>query len=205
MGDIRLLARTGRICQNGSVEPNPGTDGSAAPNGRWSFPAGVTVAAGVDLGADDPAAGGPRRRCVAVTRAGKRCPTAPRTGEVLCAAHAGHLDASAGGRARAQHLALVREEAQNREINARLGARAVIAARAIERASDLRQAFDVVLDDTIARERGAARNLLGMLALAFPEMARRAEEQTPGSDELTTLSTDQLRALAFQEARPGAK
>ena len=88
-------------------------------------------------------------------------------------------------------------------VEARMGARAILAQRAIERASDLRRAFDVVLDDTIAGDKTQARNLLGYLTAAFPDVANPANEQ-PGTEgeALTTMSTADLRALAFHGDPP---
>lgn len=171
-----------------------------APEG-WAIPEGVTVAPEVDLSAADPAASGKRRQCVALTRKGARCPTTCPADSILCAAHAGKLDASAGGRARAQTLRLVREEAEERMVIARMGARAVVAARAVERAADLREAFDVVLDDTIAGDKQQARALLGYLSWAFPE-AQEAERPGGEASDLTSLSTAQLRALAHPPQEP---
>jgi hypothetical protein len=84
-------------------------------------------------------------------------------------------------------------------IEARLGARAVIAARAVERAADLRAAFDVVLDAALAGDKQQARTLLGYLTSAFPEA--QAQPERPGSEAeaLTSMTTAQLRALALRE------
>jgi hypothetical protein len=182
------------------MEPNPGANGKPEPMGSagsWLIPAGVTVAPGIDLTAEDPAAQeGKRRECVALTRRQARC-TAPALGDsILCTAHAGKLDQSAGGRARAQQLRLVQEEAETRMVEARLGARAVIAARAIERAADLRDAFDVILDNALAGDKTSARTLLGYLQAAFPDASMGNAPKGEGG-ELTSMSTEELRALAF--------
>jgi hypothetical protein len=177
------------------VEPNQSSS-------SWAIPDGVTVAPGVELEAEDPSWDGRRRQCVALTRAGARCSVNALGDLLLCTAHAGRLDASAGGRARARHLALVQEEAETRMVQARMGARAVIAQRAIERASDLRCAFDTVLDATLAGDKTAARTLLGYLTAAFPEATQQpGKPSSSEADALTTLSTDELRALAFETPR----
>jgi hypothetical protein len=85
-------------------------------------------------------------------------------------------------------------------IEARLGARAVVAARLIERAADVRLALDAVIDAAKAGNAQQARTLLGYLVAAFPEA--QAQADTKGDSEaeaLTSMSTAQLRALALRE------
>jgi hypothetical protein len=164
------------------------------------IPAETLIAPEVDLGKPDPAQEETRRRCIALTRAGARCRVNAMTDGLLCPAHAGRLDSSAGGRAKAEkHLRLV-QEADERMVEARMGARAVIAARAIERASDLRDAFDTVLDDAKAGNAQAARTLLGYLTAAFPDTA--PPTPTGEGGDLVSLSTSELRALAFGSVEP---
>ena len=167
---------------------------------RWVLPDGVKVDPNVSLDAEDPALDGGRRHCIALTRAGKRCPTSCPPDSVLCQAHAGRLDGVAGGHARARSLRLVREEARNRQVEARLGAQAIIAARAIERASDLRRAFDAVLDGALAGDKAQARTLLGYLQAAFPHAPSEARHED--ASPLTSMSTEELRRLAFAAAEP---
>lgn len=178
------------------MEPNQ------AENVRWLIPETVTVAPGIDLAAPDPAhvPGQVKRQCVALTRAGARCTSPSARDGVLCTAHAGRLDSAAGGRAKAaRHLEAVRER-EDRVAIARLGARAVIAQRALERAADLRKAFDVILDNALEGDKQQARTLLGYLQAAFPEVEEQ-ERSTPEGQALTSMSTDQLRALAFPQAQ----
>jgi hypothetical protein len=85
-------------------------------------------------------------------------------------------------------------------IEARLGARAVVAARLIERAADVRLALDAVIDAAKAGNTQQARTLLGYLVAAFPDATSQPEGK--GAEEaeaLTSMSTAQLRALALRE------
>lgn len=172
-------------------------EGEATARAGWEIPDRITLAPGVNLSLDDPSLDGKRRRCVALTKKGERCPVACHGEGLLCAAHARRLDSVAGGHARARSLRLVREEREERMIEARSGARSIIAAKLIERASDLRKAVDVALDSAIAGERGAAKDLLGYLALAFPAPQTPEAQQQGEAGELQTLSTEELRSLAF--------
>lgn len=133
---------------------------------------------------------------MAERKAGGRCRVNAIAGEVLCPAHAGRLDGVKGGHAKAAKLRLVREETQSRAAESRMGARAIIASRAVERASDLRRAFDVVVDDALLGNKQSARTLLNYLTAAFPEQQSQTA-QPADIEALTTLGTDELRALAF--------
>ena len=88
------------------AEPNPPT----APHGAKpddephlhavaaldrSLPEGVTRDPSVDWEALDPCrTGAAKRQCVAARKSGGRCTAPALTGQVLCSAHAGRLDAS---------------------------------------------------------------------------------------------------------------
>ena len=79
-------------------------------------------------------------------------------------------------------------------IEARMGARAVVAARLIERAADVRLALDKVIDDAKAGNTAQAKTLLGYLVAAFPDVQAQAEGRGDSEAEaLTSMSTSQLR------------
>ena len=126
-----------------------------------SMPEGVVVHPDVDWGADDPSAvPGRQRQCVAVTKAGHRCTVPAIAGLVLCSAHAGRLDSSAGGHARAQKLRLVAEEAETRMVEARMGTRAVVASALREKHEELRATVHQLADRAAAGDRQCALALL---------------------------------------------
>src|SRR5262245_34678274 len=100
---LQTVYKFSRSARGAEIWDNPGVEPNAGQNGRsWEIPSGVKLAHGVDLAAEDPAAVGGRRRCVALTKAGERCPTTCPTDSILCAVHAGRLDPRRGGQARAQ-------------------------------------------------------------------------------------------------------
>lgn len=73
----------------------------------------------------------------------------------------------------------------------------MIAARAIERAADIREVLDRVIDDAKAGDKAQARNLLGYLTAAFPDVGEAGNARAHGEAlDLTTLSTSELQALA---------
>ena len=128
--------------------------------GLEPLPDGVTVAAEVDLDSPDPTLTEGRRRCVSVSKAGTRCQVNAITGLLVCSAHAGRLDSSAGGKAKAEKLRLVAEEAQERAINARLGTRAIVAAALAEKHAEIRLAVHQLADAEAEGDRQCALALL---------------------------------------------
>ena len=166
---------------------------------EWALPEGLTLAPEVSLDAHDPAdVGGPRRLCVALARAGTRCrATAPR-GAILCNAHAGTLDSSAGGHARAAKLRLVREGAENRAAAARLGTRGVVAEALREKHAEIRLAIHGLADRAASGDRAAALALIPWLnqGMGMPATSGSVEVSTPeGAMPLDALDTASLRAL----------
>lgn len=128
-----------------------------------AVPIGVEIAVDLDHLADfpnpdDPAeVEGGRRFCIASRRAGGRCTAPPRLHSLLCNAHAGILDASAGGLARAQQRRDHGLEAEEVARLARLGARGVIAVTANEHPLLVRKAFLVLLEDAAEGDKVASR------------------------------------------------
>lgn len=162
-------------------------------------PPAWTLAEGIDLDSDDPAllADG-RRLCVAATKAGTRCSAPAITGEHLCAIHAGRLDPAAGGHARAASLRLVREEAQERAVEAAMGTRATIAAALREKHAEIRLAVHGLADRAADGDRQAALALLPFVTQALgtpspsgPDVVRVEGE----SVDLSALDTASLKAL----------
>jgi hypothetical protein len=166
------------------------------------IPAGVTVWHEVDLDLPDPAAvdeetrakPGQRRRCIATTKAVSRC-SAPAIGDLLvCAAHAGRLDARLGGRAKAAKLRLVRNEAMNRMVEQELGTRAVIAAELRAQADNIRRTIRDLSEAAAQGDRGAQKLLPAYLNQGF------------GQPTLSVTSSDSetlfpMAALTTQELR----
>src|SRR5262245_15258234 len=112
--------------------------GETEVRGEWAVPDGVTLAEDVDLAASDPARVTPtRRQCCATRKAGGRCSAPAKSDTLVCTAHAGTLDSSAGGLARAARHSEKMEEAENRAIVALAGARSAIRAEVLERAEQL--------------------------------------------------------------------
>lgn len=164
--------------------------------GEWAIPAGVDVAPGVDLAAADPAAVDGRRFCVAVTRAGGRCSAPPLRDLVLCSPHAGLMDAREGGKARAARTLARRQEAEERMVLAEMGARALIRAEVVKHGEDLRTLVAGLMADAARGDRKAAQLLLGYLTQGYGSPAVLAGEHTPpDGDDITSLSTAELRAM----------
>jgi hypothetical protein len=153
----------------------------------------------VDLAALDPALlDDGRRLCVAATKAGERCSAPAITSLLLCSFHSGRLDPSAGGKAKAERLRLVREEATNREITARMGTRAIVAAALAEKHEEIRLAIHDLADRASEGDRQCALALLPYMtqALGTPAQAGPPVLQVEGEDvDLSTLDTASLRAL----------
>lgn len=165
-----------------------------------------TLAEGVDLDADDPARlDDGRRLCVAATKAGTRCSAPAITTEILCSIHAGRLDPAAGGHARAHSLRLVREEAQERAVEAAMGTRATIAAALREKHAEIRLAVHGLADRAADGDRQAALALLPFVTQALgtpspsgPDVVRVEGE----SVDLSALDTASLKALLASQPSP---
>jgi hypothetical protein len=194
-----------RLPQLGSPPGKPAPLLASPPNevddqaADFAIPDGVTVAPGVDLDALDPAeVGGRTRQCVAATLAGERC-RAPAIREMLvCSLHAGRLDSSAGGHARAQKLRLVAEEAETRMATARMGTRAIVAAALAEKHEEIRLAVHDLADRAADGDRQAALALLPYMTQALGTPAQAGPVTLPTEDgevDLSTLDTASLRAL----------
>lgn len=167
---------------------------------EWAVPASVRISAEVDLTRLDPAAHDtrPGRQCIAVKKAGGRCTAPARKDGLLCTAHAGHLDSTAGGHARAAKIREQKGEAEERMVASRLGARAVIRQSILDRHDDLRATIDNLLDDAKGGDRRAQQILLGYLTQGFgsPTVPDGAETPPDGGLDVTQLSTEELRDLA---------
>ena len=171
------------------------------------IPPGITLAPEVDSEAADPAlTEGGRRVCVAATVAGPRCQAPAIRDLILCSAHAGRLDSAAGGRARAEQLRLVRDEAQNREITARLGTRAIVANALKEKHEEIRLAVHALADLASEGDRQAALALIPWInqGLGMPSPTQAtAVVQVEGEElDLKSLDTAQLRALLAPTTPP---
>lgn len=171
-----------------------------APELDRSIPPGERVHEDVDWELADPSlAPGRSRQCVAATRAGARCSAGAPHGRVLCNAHAGRLDSSAGGHARARRKREEREEAQNRAIEARLGTRAIIAAALREKAPELRAAIHQLADRAAEGDRQAALAILPFLDQAHGRPGAELPATIPLGDgeelDLRGLDTASLQAL----------
>ena len=100
--------------------------------------------------------------------------------------------------ARAEQLRLVRDEAQERAITARLGTRATIAAAFAERGDDLRLVVHDLIDRAKDGDRQCALALLPYMsqALGTPTVAAPTTVQVDGEDmDLSALDTASLKAL----------
>jgi hypothetical protein len=171
-----------------------------APELDRSMPAGVQLAPELTLDSPDPAAtSSGRRQCVAANKAGARCGVNAIRGLIVCSAHAGRLDSSAGGKAKAEKARAEREEAQNRAIEARLGTRAIIAAALREKAPELRAAIHQLADRAAEGDRQAALAILPFLDQAHGRPGAELPATIPLGDgeelDLRGLDTASLQAL----------
>lgn len=175
------------------VSPPPERDGLV------ELPAGIEAHADVDLGAADPAQlPDGRRSCIAASRAGTRCRATPKRGEQLCNVHAGRLDPAAGGHALAAKRRADAEEAREREIEARLGTRAIVAAALREKAPQIRLAIGQLADRAADGDRACALALIPWLNQGLGTPAMQGDAPSPvgeGELDLAALDTASLRAL----------
>ena len=136
-----------------------------------------------------------KRRCVSTRRAGGRCTAQPGPHSLLCNAHSGRLDPSAGGRARAQKHAVARiDEAEEARLR-RLGTRGVIADTMARNPGLVAQATLVLLEDAAKGDRGAAKLIGPFLNQGLGLPTERVEITTPSSaDDLDQMDTAQLES-----------
>ena len=165
-----------------------------------TIPEGITVAPGIEMDSDDPAAVQGGRQCVALSRAGERCRTRPATSLVLCNAHAGLLDPRKGGLALAEKKRQNAEAVEERRVEAALGTRAVVAAALREKHEEIRLAIANLADAAAAGDRQSALALIPWLnqGMGMPVQAQTVEvgaAEGEGEVDLKALNTAQLLAL----------
>jgi hypothetical protein len=161
-----------------------------------AVPLNVEIADGVDLDAEDPAVTATgRRACIAVRRAGGRCTAPALTHSYLCTAHAGLLDASSGGRAKAERHQAAQLDAEEKARLARLGTRGVIADTLARNPEKVRRAVLVLLEDAAAGDKVAAKGLIPYLNQGLGMPTERVEVLEPASaGDLDSMTTEQLHA-----------
>lgn len=171
-----------------------------------AVPGHVALWPEVDLGAEDPTwvAETGRRLCIATRRAGGRCLAPPGLHSVLCNAHAGRLDASAGGLALAEKRRQARTSAEERAAWARLGTRGVIAARLAARADAVAATVDVLLDAASSGDLASAKLLVPYLnqGLGLPTERVQITGLHEGAD-LAAMRDEELQALVARAAAQG--
>ncbi len=185
------------------------TDESAT---SWAeIPDDVEIADGVDLDAPDPAlvtddGERPRRQCIARRRKdGARCTAGLPKDSLLCAPHAGTMDASAGGRAAAENRREARERAEAAAAGVRLGLRAAITEELHSQQAKVRRALRLLIEDAQdttlapAERRRAALAVLPYVDQGLGKPTERVEHTSPSStEELEGMSTQQLADLVAQ-------
>lgn len=167
-----------------------------------AVPLGVRIADGVDLDealasdTDPSLTEAGRRVCIAERRAGGRCTAAATEDSLLCFAHSGRLDASAGGRAAAQrHQERALSEAERARL-ARLGTRGVIADTLARKPALVRQAVLVLLEDAASGDRVAAKALIPYLNQGLGMPTETVQVGTPeSSHDLERMDTADLAAF----------
>lgn len=167
---------------------------------EWSVPEGVVIAPDVDLSRNDPAGqeGTARRRCISVRKAGGRCSVNAMNGRALCSAHSGHLDSSAGGRAKADKIQGQKAEAEERMVTSRLGARAIIRQAILEEADNLTKTVKDLVQAAASGDRKAAALVLPYLTQGFgtPNVPADAETPPDAGFDVSQLTVEELRQLA---------
>lgn len=161
----------------------------------------------VDLEAEDPAmveagidAG--RRFCIAARRAGGRCTAVAPAGSLLCNAHSGRLDSSAGGRALATYRREARERAELDAAARRLGTRAVVAATLDRQAEKVQRTVTVLLDMAADGDKDAAKALIPWLNQGLGMPTERVQVSRPESaEDLASMPTAQLRDFVAERKR----
>ena len=166
----------------------------------------------VDMSAEDPCRipGDSWRRCIASRSDGERCGASVPHEERYCAAHAGKLDPSKGGKAKAAKLQAEKDEAHALAVEARLGTRAILARVFQDRHDDVRAIVNGLLDDAKdeslpSRERRACRlALLPFIDQALGKPKEQVELTVPTTvEEVKDLSLSDLYKLR-DELRSGA-
>lgn len=167
-----------------------------------AIPLHVVVDDSVDLDTPDPSliadgidAG--RRVCIAARRAGGRCTAVAPADSLLCNAHSGRLDPSAGGRARAAKVTEARDKAEAADRARRLGTRAVIAAVFDREAAKVEATVSTLLSMAAEGDRQAALAVIPYLnqGLGMPtERVVLAEPQS--AEDLQEMDTAALAEWA---------
>lgn len=164
-----------------------------------AVPLNVQLADGIDVddrGSDPALEEDGKRRCIAERRAGGRCTAAAPAFSLLCNAHSGRLDASAGGRARAEALRQEQLTEAERARLARLGPRGVIADTLAERPALVRKAVLVLLEDAAAGDRVAAKALIPYLNQGLGMPTETVQVQRPETtQDLEKMDTADLAAF----------
>jgi hypothetical protein len=174
-----------------------------------AIPLTVVIADGVDLETADPALvtdgfDQGRRLCIAERRAGGRCQAGAPADSLLCNAHSGRLDSSAGGHARAESLRAQRREAEQDAAAGRLGTRGLIARVFVEESQQLGKALRTLIAMAADGDRDAAKALIPYLNQGLGMPTERVEMQQPGSvSDLAAMGTDELRQYVARRRAAG--
>lgn len=181
--------------------PSPGITHDplrAVPSLDRTLPEGVTRDPTVDWEALDPCrTGAVKRQCVATRKSGGRCTAPALTALVLCSAHAGKLDASLGGKTRAERVNARKDEAETRFVEARLGTRAVVASALAAKHEQIRAAISALADLAAEGDRQAALALIPWInqGLGMPGAVAPESNASDTPKDLRSLSTHELRAM----------
>lgn len=150
----------------------------------------------VDMTQDDPTLVEGRRICVAARVDGERCGSNPPRDKLLCNAHAGTLDPSAGGHALARKKREARSRAESEAAVRALGTRAVVAQVFARRAAAVEKTVDLLLDAAESGDVRSAQALLPWIDQALGKPTERVEQHAPSSrEDLERLDTRALEAL----------
>jgi hypothetical protein len=175
----------------------------AATASSGAVPAHIIVSPDVDLDAEDPArvqeTG--RRRCIAVRQAGGRCTVTPCHSGVTCPVHAGLLQASEGGKAKARKSREAKITAEERTRLARIGSRGVIQEALAEKAEQLRATVHTLLDAAATGDLQAAKLVAPYLNQAYGMPTERLVHEVPQTpEEIRQLPTAELLRLVRESA-----
>jgi hypothetical protein len=164
-----------------------------------SVPLDIAIDSEVDTsGLTDPAhlEGSPKRRCIAVRRAGGRCTVTALHSHVLCGAHSGLLDPSEGARAKAEAMRERRISAEERARLARLSSRDVIREAMAEKHVQLRATVHTLLDAAATGDVQAAKLVGPYINQAEGMPTERTVSLPPESEgDIKAMPTADLLAL----------
>ena len=181
------------------VESAPESSGDASPDNAtaWeALPDGLRLAAGIDLDSADPTLADGKRQCVAIAATtGERCSSRALRDGLVCTAHAGRLDSSAGGRVLAERRRAARREAEERVAERKLGVRGALSAELHRRSNDVVAAVGLLLDKATAGDVKAAQALLPWLDQAFGKTIPLADKPPAQEHNLSDLSDEDLAAI----------